>query len=260
MEKPLVVRIAVLLIFSFCFLHVTFSLFLYSFYTACSTDPGLVSLSFAPKVVSEHQVKEHLSVPRNHLRFTYAHSVRVCHTCEIVYAPRAHHCRECNRCVLRMDHHCPFIDNCVGFWNHKAFILLLFYASVLCTTMIGWTSYVLYEGIEGVFLYVVGISDLLIYILLACNTIVLFIRQMWFVCHNNTNIELWIRHWASLDAKRENKKYRYPYDKGLLHNLKDFMGESVWLWPLPAVVNPLVDPYSYTHIAAELELCESESV
>lgn len=29
-----------------------------------------------------------------------------------------------------MDHHCPFIGNCVGKYNHKYFVLFLFYATV----------------------------------------------------------------------------------------------------------------------------------
>lgn len=29
-----------------------------------------------------------------------------------------------------MDHHCPWTGNCVGLYNHKYFILFLFYATV----------------------------------------------------------------------------------------------------------------------------------
>ena len=43
-----------------------------------------------------------------------------------------HHCSRCKRCVYKMDHHCPWTDNCVGYKNIKAFMLFLFYASLLC--------------------------------------------------------------------------------------------------------------------------------
>ena len=59
---------------------------------------------------------------------------RVCWKCsdlnkQTLYKPdRTHHCSICAECVLKMDHHCLWVGNCIGFYNHKYFMLFLFYA------------------------------------------------------------------------------------------------------------------------------------
>lgn len=77
-----------------------------------------------------------------------------------IYKPtRAHHCHVCNRCVYKMDHHCrtlsrlragvlkgksdgvidvvigllAWMNNCIGYYNHRYFVLFLFWLGLGCT-------------------------------------------------------------------------------------------------------------------------------
>ncbi|CAN1339401.1 Probable protein S-acyltransferase 15 [Linum perenne] len=96
------------------------SLCLFSFAAAVLTDPGYVPPSYAPDVEGASSLMDPSSRQRQ------------CDKCSKYKPPRAHHCRVCRVCVLRMDHHCLWINNCVGYWNYKAFFVLVFYATAAC--------------------------------------------------------------------------------------------------------------------------------
>ncbi|CAI0410989.1 unnamed protein product [Linum tenue] len=93
------------------------ALSLFSFAVSVLTDPGYVPSSSAPDVERCLMLRSQSS------------QLRQCEKCARYKPPRAHHCRVCRVCVLRMDHHCLWINNCVGYWNYKAFIVLVFYAT-----------------------------------------------------------------------------------------------------------------------------------
>ncbi|KAJ6892453.1 protein S-acyltransferase 15 isoform X1 [Populus alba x Populus x berolinensis] len=99
------------------------SLCLFSFLVCVLKEPGYVPSPYVPDVegaaVSPHQE------PLNN-----SSQLRRCDKCVTYKPPRAHHCRVCRRCVLRMDHHCLWINNCVGYWNYKAFFILVLYATI----------------------------------------------------------------------------------------------------------------------------------
>lgn len=57
-------------------------------------------------------------------------TVTRCQKCNALRTARTHHCRKCDRCIPRMSHHCGVLGVCIGGHNHKAFLLLLFYAGM----------------------------------------------------------------------------------------------------------------------------------
>lgn len=54
--------------------------------------------------------------------------VVLCPYCQVYKLDRTYHCNQCKRCVPRCSHHCCSISQCVGYTNHKAFILFIFYS------------------------------------------------------------------------------------------------------------------------------------
>lgn len=50
-----------------------------------------------------------------------------CKTCGVKRIPFSEHCSSCKGCIINKDHHCPWIGNCVGIFNHKYFLLTIFY-------------------------------------------------------------------------------------------------------------------------------------
>jgi len=64
----------------------------------------------------------------------------VCRVCKKYKPPRTHHCRQCKICILKMDHHCPWTGTCIGYYNHKYFLLNLFYGAFGFTIYL-WTQY-----------------------------------------------------------------------------------------------------------------------
>ncbi|KAI9291155.1 zf-DHHC-domain-containing protein [Neoconidiobolus thromboides FSU 785] len=209
-------------------------LLLHNYYLAVTTDPGKVPKGWAPDPNAPYlQVKKSNSKPR------------FCKTCKQYKPPRTHHCSSCERCVLKMDHHCPWLNNCVGYYNFGHFIRFIFYVNI--TTGISFYIFVRYLILLFDTTYYIkrynSITSFDIFILVSnlvlCTPTficVLFLSayQFYSVCENTTTIENMEKDKvASLVKSGKLTEVKFPYDLGVIKNIKSVLGERVflWLWP-----------------------------
>ncbi|XP_043959832.1 palmitoyltransferase ZDHHC20-B isoform X1 [Gambusia affinis] len=126
------------------FFHVSFVMFVWSYWKTIFTKPANPSKEFClPKAEKERYEKEERPESQQEILWraastlpmytrTGAGAIRYCDRCQVIKPDRCHHCSACDMCVLKMDHHCPWVNNCVGFSNYKFFILFLAYSLVYC--------------------------------------------------------------------------------------------------------------------------------
>ncbi|XP_022690621.1 palmitoyltransferase ZDHHC15-like isoform X2 [Varroa jacobsoni] len=124
--------------------HVSFVMFVWSYWQTIFTDPGEIPRNFylssetldrlekepteqGQQMVLESQIRHLPILCRN-----YNGSVRYCEKCTLLKPDRTHHCSVCARCLPKMDHHCPWVNNCVAYANYKFFVLFLGYAIIYC--------------------------------------------------------------------------------------------------------------------------------
>ncbi|ONI23812.1 hypothetical protein PRUPE_2G209800 [Prunus persica] len=160
-----------------------------------------------------------------------------CDKCSTYKPPRAHHCRVCRRCVLRMDHHCLWINNCVGYWNYKAFFMLVLYATLGClysTVMIIYcASYkdLEYSGSGGLKVFYVMSGLMMASLSIMLGTLLGW--HVYLIIHNMTTIEYYEGIRASWLARKSGQSYRHPYNLSFYKNIISVLGPNMpkWLWP-----------------------------
>ena len=110
-----------------------------------------------------------------------------CEKCQSFKPRRAHHCSVCRKCILKMDHHCPWINNCVGLNNHRYFILMLTYLSLMLGFIDIFQVYIFYTNSDLVNNENVGkernssfVMGLLSYVLFF--SIGIFALWSWYLC------------------------------------------------------------------------------
>lgn len=247
----------------------------WSYYNACTTDPGRKGWveRFAMKSGEKDGGELHLEK-----------GTRWCKKCEAVKPPRAHHCKKCkrydqalhsqivllriNRCIPKMDHHCPWTSNCVSYTTFPHFMRFVFYDVISMSIL----AYHLYARVMVVWdnrklpAYLGPSLWALSHLVILCvvNGLTLFALSLMFIqtthslMTNTTMIEGWEidRHAALVGRARKQGGYVYanggqrvrierqefPYDVGWFKNLCHGMGTSnPLLWLLPFASGPRVE-------------------
>lgn len=187
-------------------------LWFWSYIVTCWLDPGSVYAE-----LKRHGCINSDGLPDN--LPPQLESLPRCPKCMMIKPIRTHHCSDCNLCYFRFDHHCPVVGNCIALNNMKAFMLFLFYSSVMLVVL----------GIASVFSAIfTPIMDKSLTICIVGMVIMFAIMISCFgyqyipeVCVNRTTLE------------RIANVAPDTFDEGNIENFQQIFGNSKLSWLLP---------------------------
>jgi len=236
-------------------LHCCFALLVLSYYRAMYTNPGYVEPGWCPEGVAVEELEAIKNDSKSYKgqgpdEIADFYGARYCPHCKAFKPARSHHCRDLNVCVLKMDHYCPWVYNAVGYRNHKLFVLFLTYASTALSYFLIVMSYRVYYDIR----YYTGpratlmfsIPEIVGFMINFCITlpvtigiISLFVYQLSITMYNMTSIEEYTEKRFRRLAKRRGieKEFKWFFDFGVMYNLRQVFGESMWDWWKPEVIS-----------------------
>jgi len=219
-------------------LFVSFNLF-FDYYMIVFTPPGYLPLN------SSNQTQEEIeSQPKKGEGFS-----RYCKLCRSTKPERSHHCHVCRRCVLKMDHHCPWVSNCVGFYNHKYFVLFLFYLWLGCAYVALLTLKPFY-GISNVKTGINRGTVVFTFVITLSVTLAMAFMLGWhlyLVLTGQTTIEFYFNKYKERQAKARGEVWETPYDLGGRKNWQMFFGPGRYAisWAMPSTSPPPGDGMTY---------------
>ncbi|KAJ6900674.1 protein S-acyltransferase 15 isoform X1 [Populus alba x Populus x berolinensis] len=218
------------------------SLCLFSFLVCVLKEPGYVPSPYVPDV-------EGAAVPPHQEPLNNSSQLRRCDKCVTYKPPRAHHCRVCRRCVLRMDHHCLWINNCVGYWNYKAFFILVLYATIAsiyssvmiisCSSQKNWN----FSGRIPMKIFFVVSGAMMIGLSITFGTLLGW--HIYLMSCNMTTIENYEGIRAAWLARKSGHSYRHPFNLSVYKNITSVLGPNILKWLCPTAVSHLKDGMSY---------------
>lgn len=218
------------------------SLCLFSFLVCVLKEPGYVPSPYVPDV-------EGAAVPPHQEPLNNSSQLRRCNKCVTYKPPRAHHCRVCRRCVLRMDHHCLWINNCVGYWNYKAFFILVLYATIASiyssVTIISCASQKNsnFSGRVPMKVFFVVSGAMMFGLSITFGTLLGW--HIYLMSCNMTTIENYEGIRAAWLARKSGHSYRHPFNLSVYKNITSVLGPNILKWLCPTAVSHLKDGMSY---------------
>lgn len=233
-------------------------MFLWSFFGSACSDPGFLPFDWEShqNFTSHHQHQNNFffNVPKVGWRSQL--SGLAIHQDQIEYAKK--HCpsfasfsRSAGRFVIRADHICGWTGNWVGKRNHKQFILMTFWGSLMVFNLFFWQfKYARMKVVEEDgsnrfrFLFSLGpigffvqlcalLFEPIFFVLLFAE----FVQSLINIIRNTTKIKNWKMSQQKNDGTKSNIEY------GCLKSMKEICGNSsifCWIFPFFAFGNDLI--------------------
>ena len=134
-----------------------------------------------------------------------------------------------------MDHFCPWLNNCIGFFNHKFFVLFIFYKAVLTVFMVVVMTPVFVRNVSTMEEVNVDFREefrvsltYLMLCLLACGLTAFFGFHGYLVVANYTTIEFLEKRGCTPPPGHVNR-----YNLGAWRNVTGVLGNNPLVWLLP---------------------------
>lgn len=170
----------------------------------------------------------------------------LCAACETLSPPRSWHCHTCDTCILKRNHHCVFVGYCIGFYNHRYFIMFLWYLFLGAAYAFCYGSFFVWSRVSFEFSTILRmVFPLVIFFFGIDMSIDQFYLVLYVVSFVGTLYAgvLCIYHFNLIFrgvVSNESNKNNYMYNMGWKNNIKDVFGERWYLtWLLPYVKSQL---------------------
>ncbi|KAK7495495.1 hypothetical protein BaRGS_00013193 [Batillaria attramentaria] len=161
---------------------------------------------------------------------------RYCDVCVANRPPRSHHCPVCKTCILKRDHHCWFAGTCVGHANHRYFFVLIVYivvAGVYCN-LYNWSFVWSVKGEFSLWTIVsfiaphvsivLGYESLYSFLITSLSTIGFSLTFLF-----SWLLQIQLAQVVHGQTRYERKKGIKEYDQGLWENLRQILGNRMFL-------------------------------
>lgn len=228
----------------------------FSLYKCHTTNPGTMDETFPEIGYWRRLYGETLA--------SYADSTdtstkyQLCHTCHIARPLRSKHDRATGACVLLFDHNCPFVGNTIGLYNYKWFYLFLLTLTwYFVDHIVLFAKYVSRVNYQASW-WTLGLGVFLPMHILMSGFLLIYHTQLTMLnltTNEHVNLQKYDYLWTTttttttssvkptdddieqgLPAQQPpvvNRKYKNPWNKGILRNFWDRFNPSHSCYMLP---------------------------